>query len=536
MITSDYAARFLEFQQYGSADESDKLYLLEAPAKVLVQWAGIPRKGWRLRMLYQRWITPKRQRELADFWTRAATPHRESGQEYILGPTAITLAAQEPLQFQDGRLLLKYTSPVDLDADPINNLQRLAKIVLPRVELRLADDQREELEAFGLQPLDEMPPTNHDYVFEFAIQLTQMVKDPQWFVDENSIEDVEVREMVTSLEALCRPALVVDGQHRLLGAAKANVDVRLPCVVMPNCDWAEQIYQFIVINEKAEKVDSSLLTDIFGSSLTRPEQKHIRDRLARARVDVEARIAAVVANREDESPFKDMVKLAIGGTGASQQLAYITERTIRLLIDGSSSRDSRGWRSDDEFFSSFIHPRIPDRAEWEAWTSGLWRPYWFSFWSTVRDFYNDQASKESQNGENATLWSQRSLSNLTKAVTLRLLQRLFIEKMVENVEDVERVKDLLVDALGEEAAAVQLKAKRLEVALPSLEDFPEFVVENFLNYIPVRIFTREWKKSLDDPQGREELFGELEKAYSRTKSGRRYHIAPSGSIFVSSPD
>ena len=43
--------------------------------------------------------------------------------------------------------------------------------------------------------------------------------------------------------------LVVDGQHRLYGAAHATNDIQLPVVAIPNSPWMEQIYQFVVINK-----------------------------------------------------------------------------------------------------------------------------------------------------------------------------------------------------------------------------------------------------------------------------------------------
>lgn len=87
---------FLKIHQYGLDDDRDLLYLFAAPAKVLAQWAGVPRKGWHIRMLYQRWVTKTRKNELSEFWNRAGNP--KENQAHILGPTAITLAIQGPLQ------------------------------------------------------------------------------------------------------------------------------------------------------------------------------------------------------------------------------------------------------------------------------------------------------------------------------------------------------------------------------------------------------------------------------------------------------
>lgn len=59
-------ARFplIRFSQFGSKDPSDDLLLFAAPARVLAAWAGIPRKAWHIRMLFQRPITPGREADL----------------------------------------------------------------------------------------------------------------------------------------------------------------------------------------------------------------------------------------------------------------------------------------------------------------------------------------------------------------------------------------------------------------------------------------------------------------------------------------
>lgn len=516
----DTSTAVLEVHQFGYSDSRDLLYLFALPANVLHQWAGIPRKGWHIRMLYQRSITEVRKRELTEFWTRAAKGEAAHPNVSILGPTAITLAIQDAIVIENGRMQLRYTAPIDFAADPILNLKKIASIVLPRVAGRLPAEKRALLSSFDASPLGELPDVEHDYVLEFALQLTQMVKDPQWFVDENAIEPEELKDMIVALEALCRPALVVDGQHRLVGAAESDANVVLPVVAMPNSGWAEQIYQFIVINEKAQKVETSLLTDIFGSSLTKSEQTDIRDRLKSANVDVEARIAAVIAARDKASPFLNMVKLKLAGdASAAATSAYITDQTIRLLIDGTT-RHSRGWRIDDELYELLARESAPERSQWESWTNGAWRNYWFSFWTTVRDYYNAQGEKEGV----GRLWLADKQTNLTKAVTLRILQKLFIDKMVEEIQTIDRTRPILEEALGGAAAEGHLATQRQKIAFPKhIDDFPQYVRDRFLNFLPIRVFTKPWVKSLDDDQGRQNLYEELAKAFTRTKEGKTYY-------------
>jgi hypothetical protein len=299
------------FNQFDAPSRTDDLILFAAPAKVLANWAGIPRKGWRIRMLFQRPLSDVRSRQIADFWRSASSPG--PGEDFILGPNAITVAIQGAPTIRSGMIDLSYKPIIDFQAKESSNLQTLATLIFPGVNARLTDEQTQELKELASDPFGARPDINHDYVFEFALQLTQMTADPERFISENQIPPDELAELIVAMESICRPAIVVDGQHRLHGAAAIDNIIRIPVVAIPNCSWARQVYQFVVINEKAQRVDSTILTDIFGSSLTKKEQAELRATLKRARVEIEARIISVIANREPHSPFYQMIKLNIDG-------------------------------------------------------------------------------------------------------------------------------------------------------------------------------------------------------------------------------
>jgi hypothetical protein len=516
------SVEFIRFHQFGSMASDDELLMFAASASDISKWAGIPRKGWRIRMLYQRWLTPVRELQVKDFWNAAGLP--KNGERFILGPTALIVGIQGPPTIVNNRLVIEHTPAVDFTDDPASNLATLAAIVRPRVLPRLSDAQAAILRDFETDPKQESPPTSHDYVFEFAFQLSQMIHDPQWFIDNNQIEPDDLKDLIIALEAISRPALVIDGQHRLWGAANASIPITLPVIAIPNASWQEQIYQFVVINEKAQRVESSLLTDIFGSSLSKSEQNALRTRLERADVNIEPRIAATIANRDPASPFYNLVRVRLEGDPPSGIQPYITDLTIRLLIEGGA-RGTRGWRADDDFYDTYVRPTMPKREEWDSWATGKWRDYWFAFWESVRDFYNDQANQMKKE----PLWTADGQSNLTKAVGLRTLQTLFIVKAIERINKVRAIEDVLREELGDDLAAEHLKKRVQALAIPpTIDAFKSQVREWFLEKgVPVRVFTKPWKKSLDDEAGREDVWTELERAFDLTQKGQRYHARAS---------
>jgi hypothetical protein len=512
----------IPFKQYESSTPDDELIVFVAPAKTIAAWAGIPRKGWHVRMLFQRWITPGREVEVKEFWKRASTPENGAGKKYILGPTALTVAIHGEPVFDHGEIVLDYTSPLDLSKPANENLATIAGITLDSIRPRLSTEQLSDLDTFLTDPLREVPDTDNDYVLQSAMQLGQMRLQSGWFVEKYSISDEQLREMIVALEAIARPAVVVDGQHRLYGAANCDNPIWIPVVAIPRCPWSEQIYQFVVINEKAKPIEASLLTDIFGSSLTREEQRSLREKLSRSRVDVEPRIAAVIASRQTQSPFSGMIRFALQGPPPGGETPYLPESAIRLLIEGG--RGARGWRRDDEFYDTYVKPTFPERGEWESWTDGRWQDYWFVFWRTVADFYNDQAQKF-KNDPTFLLWDPHAQTNLTKSVTLRLFQSLFMNYAIERVEAVESTREVLEDALGPEKAAEAVEKQIKERAIPpDVTQFEETLRNSFFSKgIPVRFFIKQWKASLDDAQGQTSLRDEMEKAFRAIQEGRRYH-------------
>jgi len=508
----------IRFHQFASGTPDDELIIFAAPAGEIAAWAGIPRKGWRLRMLYQRWITPGRELEVKAFWDDAG--HRDDEKpHYRLGPTALTLAATLPVDINSDGIALAYNTPYSSADTEYEQLKVAAGIALTAMKQRLLPDEINQMDELASDL--EYSPSEYEpnHVLQSAIQIAQLHHDAEAFCSRHEILPEERSELLEALESLCRPALVVDGQHRLLGAAKSDNTVFLPVVLIPNAHWIDQIYQFVVVNETAQRVKTDLLTDIFGNSLTPAEQTTVRKWLAKSNIDIEPRIAAVTAGAHQDSPFQNLIKLQLK-SGESQ--GFITEATIRDLIDGGRG-GSPGWRSDPNFYENYIRPTVDDVEVWQSWTEGLWSKYWFAFWDEVGKFYNKESGE--------VLWGP-SQTNLTKGITLRLLQELFMTVSVEDVKAAVKASDTLRSALetrsglpAEEVEEIVNQDLRKAAIPDNVADFRQHVRENFLaDGVPVRVFTRKWVSSLDQQAGIESLRAELRKAYDQCKRKERYRV------------
>jgi hypothetical protein len=523
--------KYIEFNQFASGTEDDRLLLFAAKAKDIMGWAGIPRKGWRVRMLYQRFVTAQRKQELASFWERASSPDRTINQKFILSPTAVVVAIQDQPNLNEGKIVLNPIDLIDL-ADLKGSLNNLANQVFSKVFPRLTEEQKDilnDLSGDGLY--DCSLDFKNDFVFEFSVQLKQMIEDTDRFIVQEGMDanQDDLTELIGSLESVSKPGIIVDGQHRTLGANElcetdSSKEVFLPVVAIPNCGWLDQVYQFIVINEKAEKVESGMLNDILTSSISPSEQEKFREDLDRINVDIEKRIQTVLTGRDPESPFYNMVKLDLPDPPEEVADAYIKQGTIKFLIEGGSG--SWSWRTEEDFLAKYISPTFTE-DEWSDHREGKWKEYWYAFWHTIKDHFTPPA--KSLKGPDYEIWNPREQTNLTLGVGLKMFQRYFMSWVIENADSVERLRPgferSLPDAASVESA---LEDERKRCAIPSEIDlFVDFLRNDFLDKFPVRFFTGNWDTGLDVGPGREALLSQMKEAHTRA-SWR----ASGGGVFV----
>jgi len=75
-----------------------------------------------------------------------------------------------------------------------------------------------------------------------------------------------------SLLSLLRPAMIVDGQHRVWGAYHSDkAPITFSVCAIRDADWIEQVFQFVVLNKLAKPISPGFLTSILNTSLTNAE-------------------------------------------------------------------------------------------------------------------------------------------------------------------------------------------------------------------------------------------------------------------------
>lgn len=511
MATITYKAQSFNQFHPQTGTSFGKLVYFHATARDIKTWAGVPRKGWTLRALYQRVLDETRLEKIQSFLS--PTIHGRGN----LSPTAVTIAIRKgevEIPEAEGSFDLTFNvppPPSNTDEDLASEIARLAAIVHPQHINRLDNTTKQALIEYhnGSLALEEVPAyiDSDDYIALFTFEMMQLAVSADDFLRHQSITTrKEQLNLLDALYELSKPALIVDGQHRIMGGALVNnCDVQFLVCCLPGCSWSDQAFQFVVINEEAKPVDKTILYDIFGSSLTREESDVVRKQLGAAGRSIEKKIAAAVAARDLNSPFLNMVQLNVDDIPPGID-PYLSPRLIVDLIEGN--RGVRGFRTNEDFMRVFVAPARPneDGIEWwRDWETGAWRNYWYAFWRAVRDYFNSNHSE---------IWSQLKgkRTNLTMGVALKAFQTVILDEIIRHASTTQAQRLSLLKLGIEEDKVRQLLSS--SVLPPTAEDFYQYVTEKFLTGFPAKFFTRPWQKSLDTSSGLEVLTTVMRETWS----------------------
>jgi hypothetical protein len=282
----------------------------------------------------------------------------------------------------------------------------------------------------------------------------------------------------TDLRDLAKPATVIDGQHRILAAAQCERSIPFSVCAIFDCDWAEQVFQFTVVNYTARGIPDQFITANAALSLTKAELAVLQDRLVQAGVKVIEYELMRVVQFDSESPFYDLVNLT--DKGNPEKIGY--KAMVRL---------AKMWYSGKHpAFSHLLQGLYPDlpgnkaaRKRLDRWREGDWGIFFKDFWQTAYKRYSSVKSEKTGHG----LWTPGN-SNLLTGVVLQELQEAFLDHLAQ--QDVET----FFTAADKTSAVKELRAR------------VEKRADTFLKWIPGEFFAADWLlKSLNIGPGREAL-------------------------------
>ena len=403
--------------------DAPELFAFVASSNKLTKICGVARKSEKLLTNYQRALDMDRVRlEITPFFKIPANS----------SPTSIVLSIHESprvkIIFSDmgetsGVMLKKMTIEMD-------DIVELTEDEIIKAAIDFLDER--------LSTTTERP---EDFESEFYIENDTLVRDSEDDdVDtesglEGESEDAnvdseidlgksmlkELREklvtrsdikpdLIDALRDMLKPALVIDGQHRLFGAAAVEEDIPMLVCSLVKPDWKEQVFQFTVINDKSVGIPKPFITSLAGMSLTPEELKALTDRLAQAgvrlwEVEVMQRIGY-----DPKSPFYKKINFNVSGTAG---LGYQTMKKVgRAWYD---VRDDGLLELIRNIYQQSGSKKLNQKSLKLAWQKDeLWYEYFSIFWGAIKEKFGE-----------SKIWELHS--PLMTAVVLEQFQQSFLE-------------------------------------------------------------------------------------------------------------
>ncbi len=289
-------------------------------------------------------------------------------------------------------------------------------------------------------------------------------------IDESKIGDAFLGFTKDALASYILPVIVVDGQHRLRGAidhAKSMVsdpryrksieeaisngenaeDVStrllrdlsrtLPISLLMSDDPAEQVFQFVVVNQKATPIGKALLGTIVSTTLSQKELDGVADRLKNAGIELEESRAISFLAKYPESPFYGKVQRGIDSDAKELLEWNVLGHLVSIFrtlsggrLFGEKNDYAERWRR-KHFLDSAIVAGAKDNGyddPFKYWscTEGPWRLVFMEFWKAVRDKLADTTDAEARN-----YWGSPRTSNLFNKISLTILAADFFMFMCE---------------------------------------------------------------------------------------------------------
>ena len=272
----------------------------------------------------------------------------------------------------------------------------------------------------------------HSKLNAFYEFLVDDAKVAAWLSEEKSRQDEirkrerkskdEQRELLDTpedrlkalLASLLRPAMIVDGQHRVWGAYNSDkAPIKFSVCAIQDADWVEQVFQFVVLNRLAKPISPSFLTSILNTSLTNSEVGLIEKRLDAIGIRNTDRIIMKYLNHDERSPFFGIIAEPAEVAGIDNKGKLSDKGMIRLAKRWLNIKKKK---KEMEMFQKAIGAKNLTAARKEWSNHETWVPYFYAFWDAVRDRYSKDG-----------LWEKREGFHLLYIVTMHAMQELFLE-------------------------------------------------------------------------------------------------------------
>lgn len=469
------------FQQRPSGP---KAVLFLARAEELREWGSVPQKTSKFMTGFQRAQIRGRVTEISKFFEDSANT----------SPTAVVVAFKpDVIRVVDlpFPINLKEVAQSELLGEPVlievtyedlrdASVEALAAKVHELLSAQLDGVPQEEIEVDADLLDDEDAEDQELSIHESHLtEFLSFLSSPTELRAYKMEDEPKLHEMLANL---LKPGTIVDGQHRVHGTAFMEQGIPFPVVALVDAEWREQVFQFVVINQKAQPIRPEFLSAIISSSLSTSDIDRLKQRLEQADVPLDETHIMDLLESSPLSPFRSMIDFKVpGAPGARLRFSGMLNLARRF-------RGLRTFKKDTKFrliFRSVFEANCDGVTYSERkriWEAEVWFRFFAEFWKAASYLLAEKDSYQE-------LWEPGS--NLMKIVTLQELQNIFLQWLFERQEMISGVEDF-----------------RDKITL-------------FLKHLRPKFFEKEWLlKSLQSDTGRAYLRKALERA--RTNPNYKY--------------
>ncbi|EHB7488721.1 hypothetical protein JV265_004745, partial [Salmonella enterica subsp. enterica serovar Kentucky] len=320
-----------------------------------------------------------------------------------------------------------------------------------------------------------------DFIKEIALRHEILKENPELYIERDEFLGFKKDSLISFI----LPVSLVDGQHRLLGAigeintrletgefddelslslnngtdaTMANTEILkkhtrvLPVSLLMSDSPSEQVFQFVVINQKATPIERSLLGTIVSTTLTNDEMEVVSQRLMDSGIKLEEARAITWIAKNPVSPFSNLVERGVNSDSKDMLQWSVMGKIINIfkelrggILFGERNDYAKIWQEkylstsgvvsefDDNVFSS----------AYDYWRSleGPWRELFVCFWNKVSDKLAQRENKDRKN-----FWGAPRESNIFNKISLMILSSDFFQFLVETrtgIDSKEHLKSLV---------------------------------------------------------------------------------------------
>jgi|694.fasta_scaffold04644_10 hypothetical protein len=503
------------------AKDGQPIIMFGAPAVEIEEWGGVPQKkelGGRdgtETTGFQRDEDPDRINKIGAFYSNPSNtiqnplliaPRTQPGSEINFFPTE---SSKEDEMIQHGKLVIKVKDLNKLNL--LELLQQLKDSLIQRVPEfasrplleDMVNDFKERAGQEGHELLSQSQDeedeaeensesNNDDNSSDVEAALFSEESHVMEFFDEvnariaviNEIPDFDRSEFLgfnkDAIISFLKPAIIVDGQHRLMGALTAarnelskepystrieelvqsgatteeiepklllEVSRRLPVSMLFNSDPAEHVFQFVIVNQKATPIGKALLGTIVATTLSNEENERVSSRLIDSGIQIEEARHVAFLSRDPSSPFCNFVERGLSSDGNSKLPFNVLVELVKVFRDlkggklWGSKLDyadlwSRNMLESSQIISDWHSQGYTNAREFWRSQKGPWRMVFIEFWNTVRE----QLASDDPDSHN--YWGDTRKSNIFNKIYLQILAADFFKHLNERRKSLDTIESI----------------------------------------------------------------------------------------------